>query len=89
MTQSQHHHDTHCQEARKYFSELLEQRPELTPELRHQIQQHMEECPPCERFLQTLKVTISELHGLPCQDTPERLNAALASLAQQAARRKH
>lgn len=72
-------HVLKCQEARKNLSELLEETPLLTPDLLHHIQRHLEACPPCGAFMDTLKATVRTLQSMPSQQVPESLRRALRS----------
>lgn len=72
-------HDLRCQEARKNLSELLEETPLLTTDLLHHIQRHLQECPPCGAFMDTLKTTVRTLQSMPPQEVPDSLRRALRS----------
>ncbi len=75
-------HALKCQEARKNLSELLEETPLLTPDLLHHIQRHLEACPPCGAFMDTLKATVRTLQSMPAQEVPETLRRALRAQAE-------
>lgn len=61
-----------AQECRRIFaslSEYLDQ--ELDPGLCETLEGHLEGCPPCQAFLDALRVTVDLLHEAPSASLPE------------------
>ncbi|MBM3946165.1 MAG: zf-HC2 domain-containing protein [SAR202 cluster bacterium] len=72
-------HHLQCQQARQHLSELLEEKPQLTPALIKHIEDHLAECPPCQKFRETFLATVQALQAMPAQEVPARLRQALKS----------
>lgn len=62
---------------------------ELPPEHQERIQQHLRDCPPCEVYVSTYRLTIQLTRKLPCQPLPthlaERLREALEAIRKEQA----
>jgi len=57
---------------------------ELSPEHCARIEKHLSDCPPCEAYVKTYRLTIQLSRQLPCTPLPEelarRLRAALEEM---------
>ncbi len=51
-----------CQEVVELITDYLENK--LLPEIRQQFEQHVADCPGCERYLEQMQHTIRSLHQL-------------------------
>ena len=68
--------DSECQQLRKLASDYSDS--DLSPELRVQLEKHLEMCQPCNGFLDSLRRTLKLLRGLPSEPVaPEMLQRIL------------
>lgn len=58
-----------CREIFACLSEYLD--GELDPDICSQLDGHMEGCPPCQAFLESLRRTIALTRYLPAQELPD------------------
>ncbi len=72
-----------CAELRKRASDYLE--ANISEEEREHIRMHLERCGNCNRFLETLRTTISMLRDLSSHAVPESLKDKLRQLPQEEA----
>jgi hypothetical protein len=56
---------------------------DLPPDFCARIQEHMHECPSCEAFVHSYKITITLTRQLPLQPLPNQLAQRLHNLLQQ------
>ena len=77
-----------CRELLELLSEYIE--GELPPELRGEIECHVEECPQCKLVIDTLKLTIKLYNCLEPCTLPEKIKEeVLGKLKALHERRKH
>jgi len=50
---------------------------ELPPEYLEKIKEHLGECPPCERYIETYRMTIKLTKKLPCAHMPQEMKERL------------
>jgi len=70
METGKHKHD--CKEMFALLSEYLDE--ELEPAQCDEIRKHLNDCPPCIEFLESLKRTVSLCHGCETAEQPPPLN---------------
>ncbi len=71
-----HTHDPEtCRALVERLSEYLD--AELSPDLCRQIEGHLEDCPPCREFLESLKRTVRWLDTVKTESMPEELRREL------------
>lgn len=56
---------------------------DLDPKGRERVQAHMHICPPCARFVATLRDTVAALNALHRSETPNVVDGILARLHQE------
>jgi mycothiol system anti-sigma-R factor len=64
-----------CREIFARLSEYLD--GELDPEVCAGLEEHMDDCPPCQAFLESLRRTVDLTRHLPGQELPEELRQEL------------
>ena len=64
----------------KVASSYLDQDGDISEEMIAELTQHLDECPPCDAFVQSLRATIEGLKDLPKETAPERLKEELRKL---------
>jgi hypothetical protein len=69
-----------CPEVWKVASSYLDQDGDISEEMIAELTQHLDECPPCDAFVQSLRATIEGLKDLPKETAPERLKEELRKL---------
>jgi len=68
-----------CRELFANLSEYLD--GELPAAICSEIDSHMEDCPPCVRFIESLRRTVSMLHRFPAKAMPENLRQEILKAA--------
>ncbi len=69
-----HGHGRDSESCREMFARLSEYMDgELDPEICSSIDDHMEDCPPCRAFLESLRRTVSLSRELPKLEIPEEM----------------
>lgn len=64
-----------CKELFARLSEYLD--GELDPEMCSRLEGHIEDCPPCVAFLESLRRTVAAARDLPSRELPEDLKKRL------------
>ncbi len=64
-----------CKELFARLSEYLD--GELDPEFCSRLEGHIEDCPPCVAFLESLRRTVEAARDLPARELPEDLKKKL------------
>ena len=64
-----------CREMFARLSEYLD--GELDPEICSRIELHMDDCPPCQAFLEPLRRTVDLARDLPEHELPEAITREL------------
>ncbi len=75
MSSSHSHGSPECHEIFARLSEYID--GELDPDICAQLETHMDDCPPCEAFLESLRRTVSLTRELPAQELPDGLKREL------------
>lgn len=70
-----------CAELRKLASDYLE--ADISEEMRDRIRRHLEQCGNCDRFIETLRSTISMLGELPAKPIPANLKDRVLRVSEQ------
>ncbi len=65
-----------CRALVERLSEYLDE--ELPPDLCARIESHLDDCPPCRAFLESLRNTVRWLDTLPSETMPEELRRELS-----------
>ena len=72
-----HDHDPRSKQCREMFARLSEYLDEeLPPNLCEQIEDHLGDCPPCEKFLESLRRTVELTRSLPPDRLPDEVRRA-------------
>ena len=69
MSAGHEHGSESCRELFAQLSEYID--GELDPGLCTGIEEHMEDCPPCQAFLESLRRTVDLTRTLPREEIPE------------------
>ncbi len=64
-----------CREVFALLSEYLD--GEIDPAVCTGFEEHMDDCPPCQAFLESLRRTVDLTRSLPDQELPEELKQEL------------
>ena len=64
-----------CREIFARLSEYLD--GELESDICSQLEEHMDDCPPCQAFLETLRRTVAVTRDLPAQTLPDDMKDEL------------
>lgn len=65
-----------CHEIFARLSEYLDD--ELDPDLCNHLEDHLDDCPPCQTFLESLRRTVDLARDLPTSELPEDLRRELS-----------
>jgi len=73
-----HTHGKGARECREIFSRLSEYLDgDLDPDVCSHLEAHMDDCPPCQAFLESLRRTVELTRDLPLPELPEELSREL------------
>jgi anti-sigma factor (TIGR02949 family) len=79
MTHSHRPGSPHCRELFARLSEYLD--GELDEALCAEAEVHLEDCPPCREFLESLRRTVALLGRLPAEPVPEEVRRTVRESA--------
>ena len=75
MSHSHSHDSKECHEIFAQLSEYVD--GELDPDLCERLETHMDDCPPCQAFLESLRRTVKLTRELRTQELPDELKQEL------------
>ena len=83
-----HGADSHdCREIFARLSEYLDE--DLEPGLCDELERHLDDCPPCRAFLDSLRRTVDLVRDLPATELPEEVTRELGETYRKLREQRH